>query len=276
MRVIMDQDNEVKATTFTVIAWHCPLQINWSSITADDRTTGLSDRLVTTGGYWYRGWTELAKATRVHCSHLKHVLSASIKFSKPDTGVSDKTLIDSCPLTIWCFVFHQIPNSWTTTFKHWRLICDCAAIWVNITYTWCHGLMRFICHTTVTLTTLHHVFYKYTGVETRYNVLQYNANSVITQLQCWLPFHIQPQYQQLAVMRDRRYADHPHCVTRDGMQQQQRGLLCTRMSSVHLCRRRRQEWLMSNVARLVATGCDVNWSAVSGLWHGTCLMHWSV
>ena len=27
---------------------------------------------------------------------------------------------------------------------------------------------------------------------------------------------------------------------------------------------------MSNVARLVATGCDVNWSAVSGVWH----WHW--
>ena len=70
--------------------------------------------------------------------------------------------------------------------------------------------------------------------------------------------YIQQQYQQLAVMRDQRYADHPHCVTRDGMQQQRRGLLCTCMSSVHLCRRGKDESVMSNVAHLVAAGCDLH------------------
>ena len=88
------------------------------------------------------------------------------------------------------------------------------------------------------------VQYAHSTLETRYNALQYNANSVITRLQCWLPFRweLHPTtVSKLAVMRDQRYADHPHCVTRDGMQQLQRGLLCTCMSSVHLCRRGREE-----------------------------------
>jgi len=32
------------------------------------------------------------------------------------------------------------------------------------------------------------VQYAHSTLETRYNALQYNANSVITRLQCWLPF----------------------------------------------------------------------------------------
>jgi len=81
-------------------------------------------------------------------------------------------------------------------------------------------------------------------LETRYNALQYNANSVIRGYSVGSHFagsYIQQQYQQLAVMHDLGYADHLHCVARDGMQQQQRSLLCTRMSSVHLCRRGREE-----------------------------------
>jgi len=120
----------------------------------------------------------------------------------------------------------------------------------------------------------------------RSNTIQYNANSVITRLHCWLPFRweLHPATLSTAgLMRDQRYADHPHCVTRDGMQQQ-RGLLCTCRSSVHLCRKGREEWVMSNVARLLATGCDVNWSFAT--WFGWCVelvtdsshtrAHWNV
>jgi len=45
----------------------------------------------------------------------------------------------------------------------------------------------------------------------------YNAATLLAVI--WLGATFQPQYQQLAVMRDERYAIHPHCVTRDdGMQ----------------------------------------------------------
>jgi len=179
MRVITDEDNEVK---FTVIAWHCPLQINWSSITADDWTTRLSDGLVITDGYWYRGWTILASAIRVHCSHLKHVLSARTKFSQSDTGVSDEMLSDRCPWTIWCFVFHQISNNWTKTFNQWRLIRDCAAVWLNITYSWCHRLTRFTCHTTAVLTVSSFILQtclEYTNVECALKLLQTSVSETI-------------------------------------------------------------------------------------------------
>ena len=85
-----------------------------------------------------------------------------------------------------------------------------------------------------------------TTLETRYNTLQYNANLVITRLQCWLPlgWELHPAKVSTAgrdVMRDQTYADHLQCVTRDGIKQQQCGLLCTCMSSIHLCRRGREE-----------------------------------
>jgi len=95
-------------------------------------------------------------------------------------------------------------------------------------------------------------------LETRYNALQYNANSVITWLRCWLPFRweLHPATASTAG-RDAwsKICRPPTLCTRDRMQQ--RGLLCTCMSSIHLCRKGREEWVMSNVARLVATGCDV-------------------
>ena len=50
-------------------------------------------------------------------------------------------------------------------------------------------------------------------------------------LRCWLPFRWELRQATVSTAgRDQRYADHPHCVTRDGMQQQQRGVYL-----VHVC-----------------------------------------
>ena len=111
-------------------------------------------------------------------------------------------------------------------------------------------------------------------LETRYNALQYNANLVIT----WLaPI-------SLGATSSHSINSWPWCMIKD---MQTTHTVHTRSnaaarSTLYMyvqhssLQEGREEWVMSNVARLVAAGCDVNWSAVSGIWHSTCLMHCSV
>ena len=116
-------------------------------------------------------------------------------------------------------------------------------------------------------------------LETRYNALQYNANLVITQFKCWLllGWKLHPATVSTTGCDGWSKICRPPalCNTRWNAAAAARSTfyMYVQRSSVQ---EGREEWVISNVARLVATGCDVNWSAVSGVWHSTCVMHWSV